>query len=85
MKPATLDHSRKQDKAIIRAAETANPSSYFEVIAAEQDERRICGLPPTYTALEALRPSSGKLLHYDQYAHPDGSESVSFASMAFYR
>jgi AmmeMemoRadiSam system protein B len=85
LQPRALDHSRKQDKAILRAAESANSSSYFEVIAAEQDKRRICGLPPTYTVLEALRPSSGKLLHYDQYVHPDGYESVSFASMAFYR
>jgi AmmeMemoRadiSam system protein B len=82
---ATLDHSRKQDEAIVRAAESANPARYFEVIAAEQDERRICGLPPTYTVLEALRPATGKLLHYDQYVHPNGYESVSFASMAFYR
>jgi AmmeMemoRadiSam system protein B len=85
LQPATLGHSRKQDNEIIRTAESANPASYFVVIAAEQDERRICGLPPTYMVLEALRPSSGELLHYDQYVHPDGYESVSFASMAFYR
>jgi len=24
------------------------------------------------------------VLHYDQYVHPEGEESVSFASMAFY-
>ena len=26
-----------------------------------------------------------KLLHYDRYIHPHGYESVSFASMGFYR
>ena len=57
---------------------------YFQVIAEEDDRRRICGLPPTYTLLRALEPQTGKLLHYDQYVHPDGYESVSFASMAFY-
>ena len=51
----------------------------------ERDERRICGLPPTYTVLEAVRPSRGKVLHYDQYVHPRGYESVSFASVGFYR
>ena len=50
----------------------------------EADRRRICGLPPTYTLLEAIRPRRGKLLHYDQYVHPEGYESVSFASMGFY-
>jgi AmmeMemoRadiSam system protein B len=85
LQPLTLEHSRRQDQAILRAAELASPSEYFTQIAAERDQRRICGLPPTYTVLEALRPACGKLLHYEQYIHPDGYESVSFASMAFYR
>ena len=80
-----LDHSRAQDQAILRQAVAADPAGYFRVIAEESDCRRICGLPPTYTVLEALRPGSGQLLHYDQYVHPGGYESVSFASVAFYR
>jgi len=60
-------------------------ASYFRTIAEEGDARRICGLPPTYTLLEAVRPRSGKLLHYDQYLHPKGHESVSFASIAYYK
>ena len=80
-----LKHSRMQDEAILKCAEAVDPAGYFEIIAAEKDCRRICGLPPTYTVLEAFAPSRGKLLHYDQYAHPRGFESVSFASMAFYR
>jgi AmmeMemoRadiSam system protein B len=80
-----LSHSRSQDQAILRQAEAADPVAYFRVIAAEGDARRICGLPPTFTVLEALKPGQGRLLHYDQYVHPRGFESVSFASMAFYR
>jgi MEMO1 family protein len=80
-----LDDSRERDQAILRQAEAADPAGYFNVIAVENDCRRICGLPPTYTVLEAIRPGSGKVLHYDQYVHPHGNESVSFASMAFYR
>jgi AmmeMemoRadiSam system protein B len=80
-----LTWSRYQDQAILRQAERADPAGYFQVIAAERDARRICGLPPTYTILEALRPSQGRVLHYDQYVHPHGFESVSFASVAFYR
>jgi len=79
-----LAHSRAKDQAILRRAEAADPAGYFGVIAGEQDGRRICGLPPTYTVLEALRPASGKVLHYDQYVHPRGYESVSFASVGFY-
>jgi MEMO1 family protein len=80
-----LAHSRAQDFALIRQAEAADRSGYFQVIADERDGRRICGLPPTFVTLAAAEPRSGKLLHYDQYVHPKRFESVSFASMAFYR
>jgi AmmeMemoRadiSam system protein B len=83
--PAQLDHCRKQDHALMARAEAADPAGYFRIIADEDDCRRICGLPPTWTLLEALLPAAGQLLHYDQYVHPRGQESVSFASMAFYR
>jgi AmmeMemoRadiSam system protein B len=80
-----LTHSREQDLAHMRYAEAADASGYFRLVADEGDRRRICGLGPTYTVLEAVRPSHGRLLHYDQYVHPLGYESVSFASMAFYQ
>jgi AmmeMemoRadiSam system protein B len=80
-----LARSREQDHAILKQAEKADPAGYFRVIAAERDRRRICGMPPTYTLLEAVRPRRGRLIHYDQYVHPRGYESVSYASMAFYR
>jgi AmmeMemoRadiSam system protein B len=80
-----LGRSRDQDHAILRLAEKVDPSAYFRHIADEGDARRICGLPPTWTVLEAFRPCRGKVLHYDRYVHPRGDESVSFASMAFYR
>jgi AmmeMemoRadiSam system protein B len=79
-----LTHSRAQDQAILKQAEAADPAGYFQVISDETDRRRICGLPPTYTLLEAIRPRRGKVLHYDQHVHPRGFESVSFASVAFY-
>jgi AmmeMemoRadiSam system protein B len=94
--PTLLTHSRRQDYALLHELGEANGrrqppgdpkppdgTGYFRVLAEEGDARRICGLPPTYLVIEALRPSSGKLLHYDQYVHPEGDESVSFASMVF--
>lgn len=62
-----------------------DPAAYFRIIASEGDARRICGLPPTYTVLEALHPSRGEVLHYDRYAHLLGYESVSFASVVFFK
>jgi MEMO1 family protein len=80
-----LSDSRLRDQALLKEAETGQSGGYYRLIADEGDRRRICGLPPTYIALEAARPGHGKVLHYDQYIHPRGHESVSFASMAFYR
>ncbi|MBL8799765.1 MAG: AmmeMemoRadiSam system protein B [Planctomycetia bacterium] len=80
-----LDESRQLDQEILRHTAAANPGSYFQAIADEGDRRRICGLSPTFTTLQAARPARGKVLHYDQYVHPQGHESVSFASVAFYR
>lgn len=78
-----LEVSKSQDMALLDCAERVDVNGYFEVIAKEQDARRICGLPPTYTTLEALQPGKGRLLHYGRYIDPRGFESVSFASMAF--
>jgi MEMO1 family protein len=78
-----LTHSQTMDDELILAAERADPRAYFQVVLGEKDERRICGLPPTWTVLQAAKPSSGRLLHYGRYVHPLGHESVSFASMAF--
>ena len=78
-----LSESLNQDRAILKQAEEVSLRGYFATIAAEQDSRRICGLPPTWTTLAAIQPQRGKLLHYGRYVHPQGYESVSFASMAF--
>jgi AmmeMemoRadiSam system protein B len=84
VKQPFLAESRAQDAALLKCAEAADPEGYFRLIAAEGDRRRICGLPPTWTVLSAARPARGRLLNYDQYVHPRGSESVSFASLSFY-
>ena len=78
-----LTHSYNQDHVILEQAELADADGFFQVIADEQDSRRICGLPPVYLTLQTANPSRGRLLHYGRYVHPEGFESVSFASVAF--
>jgi AmmeMemoRadiSam system protein B len=80
-----LKASRQQDLKLCQAAAGMDVRRYFDIIADESDSRRICGLPPTYTVLAALQPRRGRLLQYDQYVHPRGAQSVSFATVAFYR
>lgn len=79
-----LQASQQQDESILAVAQQANARAYFECIAQEDDRRRICGLPPTWLALSAAQPKTGKRLQYRQYVAPDGSESVSFAAMSFW-
>jgi AmmeMemoRadiSam system protein B len=80
-----LEHSRQQDQKLMRHAGAVNVAEFFRTIAAESDARNICGLPPAFTALSAIRPHSGKVLQYHRHVDPTGRESVSFASAAFYR
>lgn len=81
---AWLAQSREKDAEILKTLEAADPAAFFGVIAGEKNARRVCGLPPTWLTLAAARPRAGKVLHYQQYAHPQGHESVSFAAAAFY-
>jgi AmmeMemoRadiSam system protein B len=78
-----LAESERQDREILRAVESADPAAYFRVVADEQDRRRICGFPPTWLFLSAAKPRAGRNLHYQQFVHPEGEESVSFAAVAF--
>jgi hypothetical protein len=81
---SAVEHCRRQDLGLLQHLEAADPESFFRFLVEEKDQRRICGFPPTYTLMAALQPERGKLLHYDQYTEPNGFESVSFASLAFY-
>jgi AmmeMemoRadiSam system protein B len=85
LRGAQLSHSRSQDMALLARAEKADAAGYFRAVAEERDERNICGLPPTWLALAAANPAGGRLLRYDQYVDPSRHESVSFASVGFYR
>jgi len=78
-----LEYSKSQDDLLLAKATACDADGYFEIIAAEGDTRRICGLPPTYVTIGAAKPASGKVLHYGRFVHPEGFESVSFASMVF--
>jgi AmmeMemoRadiSam system protein B len=88
--PSVLTASRRQDHILLRHLGGADgaapdPAGFFRAIADEGNARRVCGLSPVCVVLEALRPGRGRVLHYDQYAEPDGYESVSFASVVFDR
>ncbi len=80
---ARLAASRKQDERLLHTLTAADPAAYFGVIAEEDDERNICGLPPTWLTLAVAKPGKGRVLHYQQFIDPERNESVSFAAAVF--
>ncbi len=81
---ARLTEQAENDRELLAAACRADADGFFNHIAREQDRNRICGLSPTYTMLQVMRPQRGELLRYDQAVELDGTSCVSFASLAFY-
>ncbi len=72
------------DQQLLARACAGDSAGWFEHVSSSEDRHRICGLAPTYTMLEAMRPERGELLKYDQAVAEDGTSCVSFASVAFY-
>ncbi len=81
---ARLKAQAEDDQKLLSAVCQADAEAFFAHIASQQDRNRICGLSPTYTMLQAMRPKRGELLRYDQAVELDGTSCVTFASAAFY-
>ncbi|REK17512.1 MAG: AmmeMemoRadiSam system protein B [Planctomycetota bacterium] len=75
----------EDDRRLLAKACEPDAEGFFQHVATAGDCHRICGLSPTYTMLEVIRPGRGELLKYDQAVELDGTACVSFASAAFYR
>jgi len=85
--PAPLEASdlmrvEREDRAMLQSVERGDADAFFESVARDGDQRRICGLSPIYSLLRMLPPSSsGALRHYGQW--PDPQATVTFASVVF--
>lgn len=70
------------DAALLAAACTGSPAAFLQPLIAEQDARRICGLPPLYLALRYLAGARGAVTSYRQCpADADFGSLVSIAGM----
>jgi len=54
------------DDELLRACCEGGADAFFQQVAAEQDRRRICGLPPTYLMLRFLGEARGEVVGYAQ-------------------
>lgn len=82
----TVREHEQADHKLLKTMSTADAEAFADILVAERNCRRICGLPPLYTMLKTLEGhAEGELLRYD-YTKVDGEGSfVTFASMAFYK
>ncbi len=79
-----LEQLASSDRRLLAAACEGGASAFFDHVANENDANRICGLSPTYTMLETLRPRRGEFLTYGQATDPNRASCVSFGALAFY-
>ncbi len=78
--PGQLREVADADREMLAAVEAGDPEAFFQAVARDGDQRRICGLPPIYAALRALPGVRGRLLRYSQWPDPQGA--VTFAAIA---
>ncbi|HEY8741892.1 MAG TPA: AmmeMemoRadiSam system protein B [Chloroflexota bacterium] len=55
------------DKVLLDALCTGDPTAFLQPLQADHDARRICGLPPVYLALRYLAGARGNVTSYRQY------------------
>jgi AmmeMemoRadiSam system protein B len=80
---ALAPDAQAADRALLEALQHGDYRSYFRHIAHLGDRYRICGLPPVYTLLAALRPRQGILLDYRIWHEAETRSAVSFASLVY--
>jgi AmmeMemoRadiSam system protein B len=75
----------RTDRASLDLATGADGPGFWEHVAADLDERRVCGLAPIFSLVDVLPEGTrGEVLHYEQNVDPDDGSIVSHASLAFY-
>lgn len=74
-----LGRIEREDLAMLQWVVRGNPDGFYRHVMAEQDRRRICGLPPIYVWLHLLEGRQVHLIDYSQAHHPQCT--VTFASL----
>jgi MEMO1 family protein len=85
------DGLERADRASLDQATSVDAAGFWDDVASDLDERRVCGLAPIWTLLAALGPSGraaggprGRLLHYEQTVDREDGSIVSHAALGFY-
>lgn len=71
-----------QDRARCARLAAADGPGFWSAVQEGRDPLRWCGASPLYTLVQAVRPSGGALLHYEQW-NIDARSVVSCGAMTF--
>jgi AmmeMemoRadiSam system protein B len=86
--PVTADFLARvgrEDRDMLAIAAAGDAAGFLRNVLDDGDQRRICGLAPIHALLRLLPPARGETLRYTQWADPEGSAAVTFASVAYHR
>lgn len=73
------------DRQSLGFATATDEGAFWEHVAADLEERRVCGLAPIFSLLDVLPDAvRGEVLHYEQNVDPEDGSIVSHASLAFF-
>ncbi len=78
----TLRQLRLQEEQSLQHLQAGDPMAFRQSIVGPGNPNRVCGTTPILLAA-SLAGGQGELLHYGQAKSDDGSQVVSFCSMAF--
>lgn len=82
--PIRMGEEEESDRRMLGPLLSGDKEGFFDHVSREKDRRKICGLSPIYSLMEASSPKKGELLKWG-YWHDSATHSVvTFASMAFY-
>src|SRR4029077_12076896 len=75
----------RADRASIERATSLDAAGFWDHVAGDIEERRICGLAPIWSLLRTVSSNVlGRLLHYEQTVDPEDGSIVSHAAVGFY-
>lgn len=74
------------DRASLEHAVALDMKGFWSHVAADLDQRRVCGLAPIWSLLRTLGPggAKGRVLHYEQTVDGEDGSIVSHAAVGFY-
>jgi len=79
----SLQSLAEEDRRLLEYVEGGDAEGFFQVLAREKDQRKVCGLSPIYVLLRLLEGVPGKLLKYSQSHDITTQSAVTFASVTF--